>query len=107
MAAARLPAMGVSVWFSKGSTAQLAFVSSAGAVPRSMVEQADSRPTRAIPVSTRRRETKVVRCVMERLLEVFGSVVKAVGQQQLAGIAHRSEERRVGKECRSRWSPYH
>jgi len=28
----------------------------------------------------------------------------------LAGIHHlkeRSEERRVGKECRSRWSPYH
>src|ERR1043166_8774855 len=23
------------------------------------------------------------------------------------GLAHRSEERRVGKECRSRWSPYH
>src|SRR6478609_11336677 len=23
------------------------------------------------------------------------------------GIAQRSEERRVGKECRSRWSPYH
>src|SRR5256885_8281025 len=22
-------------------------------------------------------------------------------------IDHRSEERRVGKECRSRWSPYH
>ena len=22
-------------------------------------------------------------------------------------IFHRSEERRVGKECRSRWSPYH
>ena len=22
-------------------------------------------------------------------------------------IAYRSEERRVGKECRSRWSPYH
>ena len=22
-------------------------------------------------------------------------------------IAPRSEERRVGKECRSRWSPYH
>src|SRR3989442_4694350 len=25
----------------------------------------------------------------------------------LAGAAPRSEERRVGKECRSRWSPYH
>ena len=24
-----------------------------------------------------------------------------------ADDAHRSEERRVGKECRSRWSPYH
>ena len=23
------------------------------------------------------------------------------------GAAERSEERRVGKECRSRWSPYH
>ena len=23
------------------------------------------------------------------------------------GADHRSEERRVGKECRSRWSPYH
>jgi len=24
-----------------------------------------------------------------------------------ADAIHRSEERRVGKECRSRWSPYH
>ena len=23
------------------------------------------------------------------------------------GLSDRSEERRVGKECRSRWSPYH
>ena len=23
------------------------------------------------------------------------------------GVSNRSEERRVGKECRSRWSPYH
>src|SRR2546429_8961366 len=36
--------------------------------------------------------------------------VYAVGQQAGAGVpnqALRSEERRVGKECRSRWSPYH
>src|SRR3712207_7630577 len=25
----------------------------------------------------------------------------------LFALANRSEERRVGKECRSRWSPYH
>src|SRR3712207_9509370 len=34
----------------------------------------------------------------------------AMAQQGGMGIIHknlRSEERRVGKECRSRWSPYH
>ena len=25
----------------------------------------------------------------------------------ITGLIGRSEERRVGKECRSRWSPYH
>ena len=36
-----------------------------------------------------------------------------VTEEELNAIAHRlarqirSEERRVGKECRSRWSPYH
>src|SRR2546422_9884934 len=29
------------------------------------------------------------------------------GAAQLADDLIRSEERRVGKECRSRWSPYH
>src|SRR5258707_13014834 len=27
--------------------------------------------------------------------------------EQAAPLLRRSEERRVGKECRSRWSPYH
>ena len=26
---------------------------------------------------------------------------------ELVAVSVRSEERRVGKECRSRWSPYH
>jgi len=30
-----------------------------------------------------------------------------VGPIALNSVVHRSEERRVGKECRSRWSPYH
>ena len=29
------------------------------------------------------------------------------GELVFARNAERSEERRVGKECRSRWSPYH
>ena len=30
-------------------------------------------------------------------------------QTMIGGVSYllRSEERRVGKECRSRWSPYH
>ena len=34
-------------------------------------------------------------------------VLAAAQGKHAAAISHRSEERRVGKECRSRWSPYH
>src|SRR5712692_4378619 len=37
---------------------------------------------------------------------VAGYVMALVMSPQLP-FGHRSEERRVGKECRSRWSPYH
>ena len=30
-----------------------------------------------------------------------------ISSSELAHMMGRSEERRVGKECRSRWSPYH
>ena len=33
--------------------------------------------------------------------------VKELGVDQVDPTDARSEERRVGKECRSRWSPYH
>ena len=34
-------------------------------------------------------------------------VMDHVQNDGLRGVLKRSEERRVGKECRSRWSPYH
>ena len=39
----------------------------------------------------------------------FGAPDIAIAHVDLMekGYADRSEERRVGKECRSRWSPYH
>ena len=49
----------------------------------------DPREERNIPQS---RET------------AFDEITKSAAQE---GLARRSEERRVGKECRSRWSPYH
>src|SRR3712207_9585145 len=37
----------------------------------------------------------------------FGIIYSALWYDLVRSLAHRSEERRVGKECRSRWSPYH
>ena len=50
-----------------------------------------------------------------RVISPFGALTSAEGKQRFYGpnigidlaAAVRSEERRVGKECRSRWSPYH
>ena len=36
-----------------------------------------------------------------------GTAATRNGQYKKRGRCRRSEERRVGKECRSRWSPYH
>src|SRR3712207_4616409 len=41
---------------------------------------------------------------LDGLKEMHGSVLGPIGH---AAYPKRSEERRVGKECRSRWSPYH
>src|SRR5256886_8201386 len=38
---------------------------------------------------------------------VYEVVMDMAGVALLVGCGFRSEERRVGKECRSRWSPYH
>jgi len=44
--------------------------------------------------------------VMQHHAHIFGPVATAICLLLFIGAA-RSEERRVGKECRSRWSPYH
>ena len=48
------------------------------------------------------------------MLDALGAGAQALGVsldrfcRDIAFLSHgRSEERRVGKECRSRWSPYH
>ena len=54
----------------------------------------------------------------KRKSELYGLIFdpdETIGYQALWACSHfsadenkwRSEERRVGKECRSRWSPYH
>src|SRR3712207_9370353 len=41
------------------------------------------------------------------LNESFGGPISVTAGATAEGSVLRSEERRVGKECRSRWSPYH
>ena len=45
--------------------------------------------------------------MMAMMLETRGYDVNVAGSGEEAIAKARSEERRVGKECRSRWSPYH
>src|SRR3712207_8881991 len=57
------------------------------------------------PVSTQKIED-----TMADLKQNYTVVIVTHNMQQAARISDytgRSEERRVGKECRSRWSPYH
>src|SRR2546426_12152707 len=60
-------------------------------------------------------EADVDDLVQETFIRAFRSVDRFRGQCQFrtwlltigGNVLKRSEERRVGKECRSRWSPYH
>ena len=56
------------------------------------VEQAGQAARRAFPAWA-----KQPFAVRQAIVEKFAGLLEA----------NRSEERRVGKECRSRWSPYH
>ena len=53
------------------------------------------------PLVYNRAVADVQERLQARVMEVDGEVYEAEFQYW------RSEERRVGKECRSRWSPYH
>ena len=43
----------------------------------------------------------------EQVRKSDAAASKAAEELKAEKAVHRSKERRVGKECRSRWSPYH
>ena len=50
---------------------------------------------------------EIIDTVYDRAMELGMAHEDIVVDGLVATIGARSEERRVGKECRSRWSPYH
>ena len=48
----------------------------------------------------------VIRLVVARRVDL-GTTISEISHTEKDTYHKRSEERRVGKECRSRWSPYH
>src|SRR5256886_4947935 len=60
----------------------------------------------ACATRTPKRHGQYSEVILGRIVDRAGIGAKAQGRERkIAGA--RSEERRVGKECRSRWSPYH
>jgi len=66
---------------------------------------AGGRGTRFWPLSRRRRAKQLLALDGKRTM--IQQTVSRLLPLAPAGRFWRSEERRVGKECRSRWSPYH
>ena len=57
-------------------------------------------------------DTQKIETAVKMIIEAVGEDANREGLQETPArvarmYAERSEERRVGKECRSRWSPYH
>ena len=82
------------MWSGKRSTAQLIFYRAMGNLQSKGGDEAIKLFKKAV------ENTKP-------LLEVKTRRVGGANYQVPVEVAARSEERRVGKECRSRWSPYH
>ncbi len=60
--------------------------------------------TCALPIYERGLDERVSHVVVMGIGEPFDNYVNVMN---FLRTINRSEERRVGKECRSRWSPYH
>ena len=71
-------------------------------------EQPDGSPPAQLAETLALRKTRAVAAVEGSDAAVLGADTIVVLDGALLGKPlDRSEERRVGKECRSRWSPYH
>ena len=84
---------------------------SSGKMGYALAEECATRGAKVIlisgPVSIKTNNPKVNLIKVETAKEMFDQTILAQQYADAIILAARSEERRVGKECRSRWSPYH
>src|SRR3989441_4141568 len=76
------------------------------------IEQGDRQGRHALravlSITRGLRQTELLKGCQAELKAVVGaSGLSATDLEKGKRVIQRSEERRVGKECRSRWSPYH
>src|SRR5438874_10899177 len=63
--------------------------------------------TCALPILFKERKNNQYFLFYNSFLEPKGYSYADIGGSKGSNLHKRSEERRVGKECRSRWGPYH
>ena len=84
---------------------QLALMTSI--VQRSFKTHTSQRPTRHDVGNVGKIMTIYVQSTKSCAITIYSGNIIALTSQSYEANHTRSEERRVGKECRSRWSPYH
>ena len=66
------------------------------------------QPVMVVPFSLQPLVVMIAACVLKPRIAALSMLAYILlGLISLPVLLLRSEERRVGKECRSRWSPYH
>src|SRR5256885_1239927 len=96
--------------FAKGGDLDFSYVSTEGGRFRVNVYRKDTgvgATFRAIPAEVPTLEKLALPPIVAKLCDFHQGMVLVTGSTGTGKSTTRSEERRVGKECRSRWSPYH
>ena len=86
----------------------LEILATPGHTPESICVVVYEHPDDAVPYGLLTGDTLFVGDVgRPDLLTSSGVSADSLARKLYRSLHDRSEERRVGKECRSRWSPYH
>src|SRR2546430_17138754 len=102
-------------FFNDTATTEIYTLSLHDALPIWIAERgrhhADDLPRTAVDIHSKRSQVRIASQLIPPEPIADDRHVRApselVGGESAAERGLRSEERRVGKECRSRWSPYH